>query len=429
MITLQRLLSKSFLIGILFSISNLGLAQSVSCTEEFDVLLRHEKYGYEFAKKPLTNLLCNKTFEGKYFKIVVGTSEQAISFDEKPEIIKKAANVYYHLSLAREFWVGVMKSEFVANLKQITIRLEITNSFSNVRHFRNEGQEQNHNNAWTIPEGHTPNFVKPKEEWYKEIWFSPMKKIEARKQIKSDGENPIHQSLLVLKDPIFQMNKNALIYQVLGSVVNPVYRTSSAMQAGVKRLFTLGILFGLVEVTKYMDNWFRSKYYYIDTAMIPDIIYHEFAHVALSDTLKPTHSVPVIEGMADYFAALVSNKEKMYEKIKEYSNNNGKNLKNRSFYHPYLEEPWNATSDFTVSLLWKGKKEFNMLNAKRISEEREPIIDYDQFIYKMHYKLSAESNIMKDLTGAMLDTCKSDCKDSRMGLNALHHVFEEKGLN
>lgn len=427
MTTLQRLLNKVILAGLFLSMTHSAFASE--CKESFDVLLRHKKHGYVFEKKELADLYCNKTFEGKYFKIVESTSNQAISFTDKPELIKKAANVYYHLTIARNFWINEMKSEYVKSLKQITIRLEIKNSFSNVRHFRNEDQVENSNNAWTVPEGHTPNMVQPREEWYKEIWFSPMKKLEARKMVKSVGENPIHQSLLEIRDPIVNLNKNAVIYQILGSLINPAYRTSLQMQTGIKRLITIGVIYGLVEVTKHMDNWFRSKYYYIDTAMIPDIIYHEYAHVALSDTLKPTHSVPVIEGMADYFASLVTNKVHMYEQIKGYSNNNGKNLKNKSFYHPYLEEPWNATSDFTVSLMWYGRLQFNKINEQRKSEGREENINYDQMIYSAHFKLAEFSNIATDLTGALLDTCKKECKDSRMGLNALHLVFEQKGLN
>lgn len=433
MITLQRLLNKVILVGLTFSIANAALAQVQPqpqvCKESFDVLLRHKKHGYVFEKKELSDLYCNKNFEGKYFKIVSGTSSQAISFEDKPELIKKAANVYYHLTIARDYWINVMKADYVKGLKQITVRLDITNSFSNVRHFRNEEQNDNYNNAWTVPEGHTPNSVKPREDWYKEIWFSPMKKLEARKMVKSQGDNPVYQSLVQIKDPFINMNKNAVIYQILGSIINPAYRTSLSMQLGIRRLITIGAIYGVIEMTKHMDNWFRSKYYYIDTAMIPDIIYHEYAHIALSDSLKPTHSVPVIEGMADYFASLVTNREQMYEHIKGFSNNNGKNLKNKSYYHPYLEEPWNATSDFTVSLMWYGKKAFNLINETRAKQGLPENINYDQLIYSAHFKLAEYSNIATDLTKALLDTCKNECKDSRMGLNALHLVFEQKGLN
>ena len=45
-----------------------------------------------------------------------------------------------------------------------------------VSEFKNEEQEKNHNNAWTIPEGQEPNFLKNPKKWGKEIWFSPMNK-------------------------------------------------------------------------------------------------------------------------------------------------------------------------------------------------------------------------------------------------------------
>lgn len=346
MITLQRLLSSIAIASL--SLTTFAYAED-SCNKEFKVLIRHKKKGYDFVNKTLTDLNCKNTFEGKYFKIVKGITKEAIQFDDNEEIVKKAANVYYHLTVARDYWINEIKSDYVKNLNQITIRLDITNSFSNQRHFKNEGQEQNYNNAWTIPEGRTPRFATEKDEWGKEIWFSPMKKIESKKMVKSEGNNPVHQGLVVLKDPIISWNQGSLTYLILGSLFNPVNRTPENLQSAVRKLVAMGVIIGVTELTKYIDGWFLSKYFYIDTAMVPDIIYHEYSHIALSDTMKPTHSVPVIEGMADYFAALVANRTKLYEKLKDISNNKNKNLENKDFYHPYYEESWNATSDFTVS--------------------------------------------------------------------------------
>lgn len=428
MITLPRLLNSLILLSVLVSAS--AFAANKYCPATFDVLERDDKDGYTIGPKQLERLFCTKRFEGEFFKIVKGTDETAISFDdEDKEIIKKAANVYHHLSIARNYWINDIKSKYVASLPQLVIRLDITNAFSNTRHFKNQELEKNYNNAWSVPEGETPKFVKDKLKWNKEIWFSPMKKIETRNIVKSDGNNPVHESLTVIKDPVVQYNKNALIYQGLGLLAAPTLNNNTLVNVALQRLGTIAVLFGLVSVTKHMDLLFMDKYYYVDTAMVPEIIYHEFAHIALSDTLKPVHSVPVIEGMADYFAATIAKRRKMYEKIEKFSSNKYKDTQNKDMYHPYLEGAWNATSDFTLSLLWLGKTRFEELNEGRSKRGQTFVANYDNLVHEAHFTLNENSTIANDLTAALINACTETCTSLRVGVGTLHEVFEQKGFN
>lgn len=428
MITLQRSLNSLLLvISLTVGVAN---AQNTYCPRTFDVLERDGGTDYKFVPKKLEKLFCTERFEGEYFKIVNATEEEAISFEhEDKELLKKAANVYHHLTLARNYWINDIKSDFVRKLPQITIRLNITNAFSSIRHFKNAEQEKNYNNAWTIPEGETPRFVTDGHKWGKEIWFSPMKKIENRKLVKSEGKNPVHESLVLLKDPVVNYNTSALIYQGLGLLIAPEINPSATLEGALPHLGAIAIMYGLLHTTKYMDKWFVDKYYFIDTAMVPEVIYHEYAHIAMSDTMKTVHSVPVIEGMADYFATRVANRRKMYQEIKDYSNNRAKDINNNSFYHPYLEGSWNATSDFTLSLLWLGREKFEELNVKRAAKGQEPIANYDELIHDGHFHLTEDSNIATDLTKAIINACKSKCKNVRAGVSILHQTFEQKGMN
>ena len=50
--------------------------------------------------------------------------------------------------------------------------------------------------------------------------------------------------------------------------------------------------------SNFIEYLFTRKWYKFDSALVPEIIYHEFAHLALSDNLELSHSTPVIEGMA-----------------------------------------------------------------------------------------------------------------------------------
>jgi len=58
------------------------------------------------------------------------------------------------------------------------------------------------------------------------------------------------------------------------------------------------------------------KWYWLDTALIPEIIYHEYAHAALSDHLVLSHSTAIIEGMADFFAGQIAGSPKLAKHIK-----------------------------------------------------------------------------------------------------------------
>jgi hypothetical protein len=425
----QRSLNSLILLGLMFS-ATAAFGQEVFCPKSFKVLERVKKDKYDFVSKDLEKLYCKNSFEGKHFKIVNATDNTAITFDNKnQDLVKKAANVYYHLSLAHNFWVDQIGSDYVAKLPQTTVRIDITNAYSNTRHFKNEEQEKNFNNAWSTPEGETPRFVKDKMKWGKEIWFSPMKKIESRKEIKNEGKNPVHEGLLAIKEPIVDYNKSALIYQGMSFLVVPSINQSTVLEQALQRLGTIAVIYGLTEVTKYMDKMFVEKFFYIDAAMIPEIIYHEFAHIAMSDTMKTVHSVPVIEGMADYFAAAISNRTKMYSKIKGFSTNQSKDAGTKLMYHPMLEGSWNATSDYSLSLLWLGKKKFEEQNKEREEKGQAPLVNYDHMVFDAHFTLDETSDIANGLTKALIDSCEKNCASKRSGINTLNQTFEDKGLN
>lgn len=423
MIILQQLLISLFILSLS------ALANDKLCIVEKKVLIRGKKDQYALVNKKLKDLYCSKKFEGKYFKIVKGTSDEAISFNEDEKLTLKAANVYYHLTLARDFWINTIKSDYVKQLKQITIRLEITNSYSELRHFKNEKLEENFNNAWTIPAGNTPHFAPVQKSWDQEVWFSPIKKLATRDTIESSGKNPIHEGLVAIKEPIVDFNKNSLLFDSLGFIAYPNQYQSSYLASAITNVGVIAVVYGLVETSKHIDKWFIDKYYFIDTAMVPDIIYHEYSHIALSDTMKPVHSVPVIEGMADYFASLIANRDKMYSKIKGISNNKVRNRKSRKFYHPYLEEDWNSESDFTLSVLWKVRNSIAAENKKRTELGRNELIDPSKLIHHAHLHMNEEADIINDLPKALIDTCKEYCENVRLGTSAIYQSFEKKGFN
>lgn len=423
----HRSFSKILLICFLFTVSNKLFANE--CVSEFEVLERRGSNNYRFVKKQLNDLKCNGTFEGKHFKVVYQKSNEAISFDSDPELVKRAANVYFHLTKARNFWVHEMNSEFVKNLEQLTIRVQITNGFSRLAHYTNDNFVQNNNNAWTIPAGQTSRWAEQQDVWGQEIWFSPMKKVESRKLITSSGNNPVATQLEGLKVPVINYTENSLIMNTLDHLAYPEYQDTSILNMVVTHLGVMAVMFGSVEISKKLDKLFMNKYYYLDTAMIPEIIYHEFSHVALSDSLNPVHSIAVIEGMADYFATRIADTIKMYRSIKDFSTNAEKNARSKAFYSPYFELENNASSDFTLSVLWLVKEELDNENERMIERGLPPIANVDQYIYSMRQRIDETSSIL-DLTHALRKEASNRdvCDNKRLCIGAINKVLTNKGF-
>lgn len=424
-------LTKTFfiLIGLVLSSNIFANSDENLCNQEFKVLQRSGKHGYFFKKENLKDLYCGKGFEGKYFKVVYKKENKAVAFDANPELVRRAANVYYHLTKARDFWVNEIKSKYVSEKKQITVRIQITNGFSRIAHFANDEQIVNNNNAWTIPAGRTPHWAENQEVWGQEIWFSPMKRVESRRLVTSNGNNPLAQAAETIKVPIYNYTQNSLTFEILDHLAYPAYQSTTLLE-------TIGIhagvgivMFGTVELTRKLDKLFMDKYFYLDTAMIPEVIYHEFCHVALSDNLNPVHSVPVIEGMADYFATRIAKLDKMYNSIEDFSTNAYKNARNKKFYHPGYEHENNADSDFTLSVLWLVKLELDKANRRRVLTGRPVVANADQLIYEARKLLSKDSTII-ELSNALKMACTHHgvCDNRRLGVAALTKAFIDKGF-
>lgn len=419
MITQEKFIKTLLGLGlILFSFNTIA---QFDCKKEFKVLERVGKKGYKLTEQVLDNLDCDsETFEGKYFKIVFDRTDQAIKFNSDLKL--KAANVYWHLTKARSYWVNELGSSFVKSLPQIVVRLEIDSKFSRLNHFMNDQNGEIINNAWTIPSGKTPNFVENKKSWNTEVWFGPMKKLKSRELDSVKNLKPLSRQVQDLKNPIIDYSQKITMHDFFKEIKYPEYQDKTFTQLALRHLGVWAITEGITEASSHFDFLFIDKYYYVDTAMIPDIIYHEYAHVALSDMLPPKHSTAVIESLADYFATRVHYRKKMYAPIKGHSNNAPKELYSKKLYHPYHELQANSHSDFTLSLLWTLQQDFNNANLTR------PIADFDQLLYRSREFLSIDSDIQNDLTQSLVKACKNLCANSRIGISILLNGFEKKGL-
>ncbi|MBU6153798.1 MAG: hypothetical protein KGP28_05805 [Bdellovibrionales bacterium] len=382
------------------------------------VLVRGDEFRPVLREVELQDLSSDQRFEGKHFKIVKGVEEVPILLnDPDPELRLKAGTVYHHLTLARRFWVQNLSSEFVKSLPPLVIRLEMTRAFSDLAHYQHERVAPEYNNALSIPQGWPMDGVGG-DSWGNEIWFRPKKQILTRdlpgSGLSSSG-NPISAYLQALTRPIKESVVSRLIQITLQRWFYPAtlatpYRNQVLQQAGTLAMGAL-ILSG----SRYLDSLFLEKYYYLDTAMIPEIIYHEFAHIALSDHLKLTLSTPMLEGLADYFATAVSGNPEIASNIRQYSLSMPKNGRNPIRYDPAFETLYFSNSDFVLSTLWRVRDLF---------PERA-----DLLILKASQRLStARSDIRHDLIRALLEACREFCLAPRADRLRLRQSFEDKGF-
>ena len=403
----------SILLALL--VSSQTFAQEV----QFRVLERKAKTnGTLFRNVTIQDLISSSAFDGKYFKVVKGKSNDAISFKDDTDLVLKAATVYHHLTKARNFWTEQIDLHAAQKLPKIVVRLEITNVFNELGHFAHDKKDPQYNNALSVPGGKTPDFVpvENQDEWNKEIWFRPMKKIET-KTLASQGPNPLTASLQAAEQPFLNYTQNQFAQTMLEHLFYPTYVTRPVWFEFVRYAGTIAMTKAVIEASKHMDNLFAEKYYYLDTAMVPEVIYHEFAHLVLSDKLEMTHSTPVIEGMADYFAAVQTDKRRIYARVRGFSNAASKDTEaRRKMYSHWYEANRNATSDFVLSVLWDVRETLgNEIGNRVIFTSRE-------------FMKTNSATINHHLIQAILDACKLHCPSPRSDQLKLYEAFSQKGF-
>lgn len=390
---------------ILFSI--LFFANCVNASEDIftvtkPAVLRDADFNAKIVGVNLPDLISKNSFEGKYFKIVLGKNTDAISFNAPSELQLKAATAYYHLSRARKYFVEVVQSQYVKTLPQIIIRIDLKNVFNEVGHFANDNLDPQFNNALSIPagDGYTPKNI---PAWGNEIWFRPAKEIHL-----NDAEaGSIKSSFTLFRNQTHMINFNQFITSIL---------LKNNLAISGRYLLESSILIeAIYQSSDFAYSLFDRKVYKLDSALVPEIIYHEFSHIALSDRLFLTHSTPVNEGLADYFAGKISNSKKLATNIKNYNLFNGKEVRKKQQYQLAFERGEFANTDFVFGLLWNV--------GVVIGTEREAM-----FMYKLTEKLDTDDSIRNGLISATLDTCKEICSDSFLDSIKLYKLFQSKNI-
>ncbi len=358
-------------------------------------------------KVELPQMMTSGVFESLDFKIVEGKNENPINAkDCRYDLCLKAATTFYHLHLAKKYFLDVVKSENVANLKQITIRLDIKNKHHKLGHYAHDNNEPQFNNAKSIPpgKGYAPKGITP---WNQEIWFRPSKKIHLNELAGDDIEMAEYSGVLKrFRRQLHMQNLNKFF-------VNTLRVAEGTASSNIRLLGASLILELSYQNIDGLNKLFSRKWYQLETALVPEIIYHEFAHIALSDRMELTHSSSVNEGVADYFAGQIAQNDELATNIKKYNTFNGKKAKNKKLYRLQFEQTGYANTDFVFGLLWSLE---SVLGDKVTPG----------FVYEMSEMLTTQSNIRQDLLQAIEDTCDKVCENGWIDNIAIKKMIHMK---
>lgn len=358
------------------------------------VVVRDAEFEARVRTVVLDDLLDSQKIEGRYFKVVNGKSNDAVSFNDDPELVLRAATAYYHLSKARDFFVYSIGSKHVEEMEQITVRVNLLNQYNDLGHFANDNLEPQYNNALTVPsgEGFAGRGIKP---WGTEIWFRPMKRVHINDlNVKDPGMGTWGTLLGQFREQTRMTSLQRFMSEAVMGWTTPApgLTVDSVIRTGGTALM-LELLFGNADK---LNRAFSRKWFWLDTALVPEIIYHEYAHVALSDRLVLSHSTAVIEGMADFFAGRIANSSKLALDIKKYNSFNGKKATKKQQYQVEFETTDYANSDFVFGMLW---------DLKTIVGEE----NVNQFVYSLRNKLETSDSIRKQFIEGILQTCEESC--------------------
>lgn len=388
--------------------------------ESFRVLVREDhSTRTRYKEVELIDLESSTSFEGKYFRIVKGKGKETISFrDRDPELVLKAATAYYHLTLAQEFWEKKIGSNRPAALPRLTVRIDISNLFDDQGHYANDNRDPQFNNALSIPAGQTPDWIPEgrEDKWGPEIWFRPKKVIDTRFFPNTLGPNPLTQVLTAIEHPLINYARNQFQVSVVERFFYPQYASGSLQNDLFRFAGTVALTRFLISGSKRLDPLFMEKWFYLDTAMIPEVVYHEYAHIILSDYLKISHSTPVLEGLADYFAAAQGNKKKVYAKVPGRSTSQPKDPYNKKPYVHWSEANRTASSDFVLAVLWDVRDVLGEEITNRL-------------VYQTRKYLTTETASISDhLLRAILRSCDDACLEPRLDKLQLYEKFSARGF-
>ena len=412
-----------------FSVFVLANAPGVwAAGANYEIITRDAKDRAVHAWVDLPELLNPDVAETEHFRVVMKKSDAPVRFSElSDEDRLRASNLIYHYTRAREYFIQVQHSEEVLNMEQVVIRLDITNGANTTGHFDNDSLNPKYNSAFSIPpgSGFVPIRKDPNDSnseivgrkavnWGLETFYNPPKSIPTKELLAHLSQDPLDPTIKTARGIVYPTQISVASQNAARFFFTPSYDSSTWIDSLTRQVGTLAVIEASFVVMKQINHALLPKNYYLDAALIPEIIVHEFSHLALSKYLVPTQATPVVEGMADYFAAVIGDSPKLALKIKEYSTGQGKNGSKVKPFDVAYERKEKATSDYVLGLLW-GIRE--VLGAQAT----------DRLVWASRTLLKEKtSDIRTGLLGALINTCKEVCEEPRDDVLKLQLYFADR---
>ena len=336
----------------IYLLSSSLLAMDAVCT----AIVRDEKKRLIKKEVQIKDLVSNSSFAGRYIKVVKSTSDDPVAFDSSESL--RACTAYYHMTIARDYFLARFDLKRLKKPRAIVTRIEMDRGFEESAHFMHENNGLFYNNAVTVPPS-GPGRLTDKP-WYYEIWFAPKKKVKI--------ESSIYKASKLITSGPFLVNMLMGVGQSQATTIGIDLVRGTGFGASYY-LKSLGLSLGVTTLVPHIIKWgsrpLKQKIF-LDSGMIPEVIYYEYSHFALSEHLSIDRHSPVVEGVANYFAAMIGNTDEILKKSKKYA----KGLitidaKRNKKYEYHMEDKSYAQLDFSFKFLYALKTEF----GKEKSEE------------------------------------------------------------
>jgi len=222
------------------------------------------------------------------------------------------------------------------------------------------------------------------EPWGNEIWFRPVKRIKITKEFRKKYKKSLRNSLPRRSN----IDSEVLIFTALNAAVSG--NITGSLQTSGETLLTNYLIDSFIRVAvPELASLLLGKEFYFDASFVPEVMYHEYSHYAMSDSVAPEVNSSILEGFADYFATKISGIDELAHELGDY----GKLAKSRSAinkiaYDLKLDTKLGVGTDFVLSVLHDIEKYISKYEDNGFVEKR---------LFEMRKGLSVDTNIREGL--------------------------------
>lgn len=260
-------------------------------------------------------------FDGDYFKVVYNKESDALCFanwkegitNEKLLRLIRATTVYTSLTRAKEYFDHhpLFSDKSRGEIYPIIVRIDQTSKYDSDRKYNFDVEEQN--NALTIGPSSFDDQIQVDEQttidpWQKEIMFNQAKDIKIKGNLQRVGEILRQRNIKnIIMYPLYMDTAYNVIQELTYALSNEVYR--KYFYNPQIHFFSIGFTQAFIELLPELiiqpGKLFKRKVR-LDTAMFPEVSYHEYTHIVLGDNFHYAQFTILNESIAHYYALQIS---------------------------------------------------------------------------------------------------------------------------